>query len=767
MEIPSMKAVDRGWRVLALAALVAGCDGGGGGTEASVATTVTATSAISQTGITGTSVAQAPAVRVLDQRGDPMAGVAVAFIVNGSGTVTSSTATTDAGGNASAGGWRLGPQAGVQTVRATVGSLPPVGFTATAQARAATTVVAGSALAQTALAGAAVAEAPAVRVNDQVGEPIAGVLVTFAVTAGGGQVVTAAARTNATGVATAGAWTLGTAGQNTVTATVAGVAPVQFTATAQARVPTTLTANGATTMVGLVGRAVRGPPMVFVYDQAGQPMANVTVDFAITSGGGSMSGVSPVTSVAGVAYVGNWILGPVPGRNTLTATVAGLPPLQYEAMAEVRVATTLEPVSSTSQTAPAGTPVPQRPTVRVVDQHGNEMDNVPLTFAVTAGGGTVTGGAVTTNLRGEATVGSWTLGPAAGINVLTVTGAGLAPLQFQALGQVPTTVTAVSPTTQEARVGMAVAQRPSVRVNDQAGQPMAGVRVTFAVTAGGGAVTGGVATTSTAGVATVGSWTLGPAAGQNTLTATVGSLGPVTFNATGIAGDPCATSVTYTPGSTVSGSLAATDCRLPSGEYIDFYDTRLATAQALTFTMSSTAVDSWLEMYDAAGNLVAFNDDASSGTPNSALRVFAPAGGYFLAATSFAAGETGAYQLSSSGLSGNNNCAMHWVVPDVSIQGSVASTDCSSGGYYSDGYFVILRPGQTLTVRMESTAFDAFLGLYNLDGAQVKSDDDSGGGSTALLTYTYTGTTITAFYINAGTFGAGATGTYTLTVTRN
>src|SRR3989442_14103219 len=62
-----------------------------------------------------------------------------------------------------------------------------------------------------------------------------------------------------------------------------------------------------------------------------------------------------------------------------------------------------------------------------------------------------------------------------------------------------------------------------------------GVAVTFAVAAGNGTITGGSQTTNASGVATVGSWTLSPTAGQNTLTATSGTLSgsPVTFTATG------------------------------------------------------------------------------------------------------------------------------------------------------------------------------------------------------------------------------------------
>ena len=86
---------------------------------------------------------------------------------------------------------------------------------------------------------------------------------------------------------------------------------------------------------------------------------------------------------------------------------------------------------------------------------------------------------------------------------------------------------------QSALVGTAVAVAPAVTVTDALGTAVSGATVTFAVASGGGSVTGASATTSASGVATVGSWTLGTTAGTNTLTASVASLPPVTFTATG------------------------------------------------------------------------------------------------------------------------------------------------------------------------------------------------------------------------------------------
>ncbi|OPZ41414.1 MAG: hypothetical protein BWY94_02433 [Actinobacteria bacterium ADurb.BinA094] len=94
---------------------------------------------------------------------------------------------------------------------------------------------------QTASAGTAVPVAPSVRVTDAGDNPVPGVHVTFAVASGGGSVTGADAVSGADGIAAVGSWTLGgTPGENTLTATVAGLAgsPVTFTATGDAGILT-------------------------------------------------------------------------------------------------------------------------------------------------------------------------------------------------------------------------------------------------------------------------------------------------------------------------------------------------------------------------------------------------------------------------------------------------------------------------------------------------------------------------------------------------
>lgn len=88
--------------------------------------------------------------------------------------------------------------------------------------------------------------------------------------------------------------------------------------------------------------------------------------------------------------------------------------------------------------------------------------------------------------------------------------------------------------------GQPVAVSPRVRLTGDGGAGIAGVTVVFAVASGGGSVSGPTQTTDADGRASVTGWSLGSAAGENSLTATVQGRdvdgGSVTFTASAGAG---------------------------------------------------------------------------------------------------------------------------------------------------------------------------------------------------------------------------------------
>ncbi len=93
----------------------------------------------------GEAVTTIPAVRVMDQNNQPMAGIVVRFAVEaGGGTVQGESATTGTDGTARPAAWLLGPLPGQNRLQATSGTLSPVGFTATGQYLIATTLLNGT-----------------------------------------------------------------------------------------------------------------------------------------------------------------------------------------------------------------------------------------------------------------------------------------------------------------------------------------------------------------------------------------------------------------------------------------------------------------------------------------------------------------------------------------------------------------------------------------------------------------------------------------------
>jgi len=153
---------------------------------------------------------------------------------------------------------------------------------------------------------------------------LAGVVVAWAVTAGGGRLANATSITDSAGRAS-NQWTLGpAAGANTVRADVAGSSSVQFTATGVETVPSGSVFDiGSGNNQSLPTAALSAPLVVRLRTATGAPVSGVTVTWRLTPvGNGSVTPASSVTNAAGeasaVATLG------LPGAAQVTATlVAG------------------------------------------------------------------------------------------------------------------------------------------------------------------------------------------------------------------------------------------------------------------------------------------------------------------------------------------------------------------------------------------------------------------------------------------------------------
>ena len=141
-------------------------------------------------------------------------------------------------------------------------------------------------------------------------------------TEGAGTIEDTEMKTDATGFATARNWSLGRRpGRNTVAVMVEGLEKESGAIRFEVTTPR-IERHSAVTQNTAAGCRVDDPPKVRVLDRNGDPVPGIDVTFTVVRGGGSVS-PNPVqtTDADGFASV-EWTLGPTPGRNRLTVTVA-------------------------------------------------------------------------------------------------------------------------------------------------------------------------------------------------------------------------------------------------------------------------------------------------------------------------------------------------------------------------------------------------------------------------------------------------------------
>ena len=287
-----------------------------------------------------------------------------------------------------------------------------------------------------------------VSVLDQNGSAFTGAVVTFSVTAGGGTLSAATVTTDANGRARS-TLTLGSVpGTNTVTATVAGLRTVTFTATAIVQTAHSLTKVSGDSQEGPASTQLAAPFVVSVLDQDGEAFAGATVTFSVPAGEGMLSSaadtnpcaVKPPTSSITATTDANGqaatrlTLGSQPGTNRVKATVEGLEPATFTATAaEQAIPHRLTKVCGDSQEGTAGQ-LANPFVVSVVDEHSSALAGVVVSFSVTTGGGSLSSATATTDANGRAAT-RLTLGDEPGPNTVSATVEGLESVTFTATGQ--------------------------------------------------------------------------------------------------------------------------------------------------------------------------------------------------------------------------------------------------------------------------------------------------------------------------------------------
>lgn len=268
------------------------------------------------------------------------------------------------------------------------------------------------------------------------GQPVSGVVVTFAAPGSGasgsfaGGVNTAT--TNSSGVATSPSFTANTiAGAYTVTATVSGVsAPANFALTNKAGKAATVTATSGTPQTATIKTAFAKPLQATVTDSFGNPISGATVTFNAPGSGasGTFAGgtKTAVTNASGVATSKTFTANSIAGSYTVTGTVSGVTGTAAFSLTNAAgKPASITASGGTPQSAKIKTAFTKPLQATVKDAGGNLLAGVVVTFkAPTSGaGGTFAGGVktATTNASGVATSATFTANSTVGSYSVTAT----------------------------------------------------------------------------------------------------------------------------------------------------------------------------------------------------------------------------------------------------------------------------------------------------------------------------------------------------------
>ena len=167
-----------------------------------------------------------------------------------------------------------------------------------------------------------------VRVLDRNGRGVESEVVRFRITDGRGRLSPASSRTDDDGFATT-TFTPRSDGTIEVEAVSGNLSPVIFTITT-GEPPDAIVLVSGNNQSGRPGAALANPFIVEVIDENDDTVSGVTVAFAVTAGGGTLSATSATTNASGRAQT-TLTLGDTPGDNTVAARVTGLTGITFKA----------------------------------------------------------------------------------------------------------------------------------------------------------------------------------------------------------------------------------------------------------------------------------------------------------------------------------------------------------------------------------------------------------------------------------------------------
>ena len=508
-----------------------------------------------QTGIVGNALASAAVVQVNAADGLGVPGVTVSFAPAPGGHVGSASATTDANGRAST-SFTLGTVAGSQIFSASAGALSAV-VPENAIAGGATSIVAISGSGQTDTVRKSLAPLVA-RVADQFGNAVSGIMVSWSRSAGDGSLGGNSSTTAADGRATM-TYTLGNVvGEESVTASVSGVAsPATFTFHALAAAPATIAAVSGNAQTARVGTALATPFVVKVGDDVGVPVAGATVNWTATNGSVQATSTTDASGQSSAILT----LGSHAGAASATASIANGKRVTFTAVAQPGIVAAAIFSSQPTNTNAGATISTVR--VTLVDAFGNQTNAVnPVSIGLSSnpGGAALSGTLVRNASNGVATFNDLKLDKA-GVGYTLVASSGnvasITSASFTVTApRVAASLAIVAGNDQHGAAGSPLAVAPSVKVTDANGNAVSGASVTFSAGDAGEVVPATPVVSDANGLATLTEWILGPHAGPQTLTVSSAGLASVVMQASAFAGPPTMLGLATQPSSTATSGIA-------------------------------------------------------------------------------------------------------------------------------------------------------------------------------------------------------------------
>jgi hypothetical protein len=197
---------------------------------------------------------------------------------------------------------------------------------------------------------------------------------------------------------------------------------------------------------------------------------------------------------------------------------------------------------------------------------------------------------------------------------------------------------------------------------------------------------------------------------------------------------PCSASQNLAINTGFVATLGQGQCTGLAGEPVDSYKFTLAAEGTVGLVMTSADIDSFLTLLDPTGKVLR-SDDNSYSQKDALIVQELKAGTYKVEARS--RGGAGRYRVDLLWTANVKPpyCSASALKIGVAKSASLTYTGCQ---YYDNTFadmyqFTVTDPSRPVSVALNSAQFDSFLILTDSRGNVITTDDNSGGGSDALL----------------------------------